>query len=62
MKEETEPPQMAMAHCPLCGIRLMRGRVVRGGLQQCSRCKKYWLVDMTASKVTVEEAPPYLLR
>lgn len=49
MKEEAEPPQMATAHCPLCGIRLMRGRVVKGGLQQCSRCKKYWLVDMTAT-------------
>ncbi len=62
MKDAKEPPQIGVAHCLSCGARLMCGHLIEDGFQQCSRCKKYWIVNMTATKLIVEEAPPHLLR
>lgn len=62
MKEETEPPEMAVSHCPSCDTLLVRGQVIKGGLLQCSRCKKYWIVNMIPSNVSIVESPPRYMR
>ncbi|MCD7764776.1 MAG: hypothetical protein LUG56_07165 [Lachnospiraceae bacterium] len=57
MQAYMEPDAYIISTCPRCGTRLMCGRVVVGGLQQCTRCKRRWLVELSAEQVIVTRAP-----
>lgn len=61
MQEETEQSPLVISTCPICGTRLMCGRLIKGGFQKCSRCKNCWIVEMTVDRVVIEKAPPHLM-
>lgn len=53
MQEDESSNNLIISTCPRCGTRLICGQVVIGGKQQCSKCKRYWLVEMNPEIVII---------
>ncbi len=57
MQEAKEPVSLFISFCPVCGTRLICGEAVKKGLQQCARCKNFWVIEISEGDVHVKQAP-----
>lgn len=64
MQNDVIPGKVLISSCPCCGTRLMSGRIIVGGVLQCSKCKSHWLVEMNADayKVTIKRSQPTICK
>ena len=48
-----------VSNCPKCGTRLMCGRIIVTGYQQCPKCKRHWIIELEHNKVLITRASKY---
>ncbi len=56
MQDEKPPVQLLTSCCPVCCSRLICGETVKRGLHQCTKCKRYWVIEISEGDVHVKEA------
>ncbi|MCD7864983.1 MAG: hypothetical protein LUG54_03010 [Clostridiales bacterium] len=55
MQNENIQDELIISTCPKCGTRLMSGKLLVGGMLQCAKCKRHWMVEMDEDQVVVRK-------